>query len=124
MEKIKSLGIWDEIMETLKKRLDEQKGRHQGGNKWIGTGGTSPFGHGGYNPEGVRIGGESKHKRAIKVWEKREFANLANQKELGTRNIKVATRRPRRFARAGAAEELDQIGRASGGGRGCEDWSN
>ena len=67
MEKIRSLGSWDEIMETLKKRLEEQKGRHQGGNKWIGTGGTSPFGHGGYNPEGVRIGGESRHKRAIKV---------------------------------------------------------
>src|SRR3546814_14591983 len=114
MEKIKSLGIWDEIMETLKKRLDEQKGRHQGGNKWIGTGGTSPFGHGGYNPEGVRIGGESKHKRAIKVWEKREFANLDNQKELGTRNIKVALRRLRRFAREGAA-----IGRAAWRGRWC-----
>ncbi|MFC3441385.1 VWA domain-containing protein [Sphingobium rhizovicinum] len=107
MEKIKSLGDWDEIMETLKKRLEEQKGRHQGGNKWIGTGGTSPFGHGGYNPEGVRIGGESRHKRAIKVWEKREFANLDNSKELGTRNIKVALRRLRRFAREGAADELD-----------------
>jgi uncharacterized protein with von Willebrand factor type A (vWA) domain len=107
MEKIKSLGDWDEIMKTLKERLEEQKDRHQGGNKWIGTGGTSPFGHGGYNPEGVRIGGESRHKRAIKVWEKREFANLDNQKELGTRNIKVALRRLRRFAREGAAEELD-----------------
>ena len=107
MEKIKSLGSWDEIMETLKQRLEEQKGRHQGGSKWIGTGGTSPFGHGGYNPEGVRIGGESRHKRAIKVWEKREFANLDNQKELGTRNIKVALRRLRRFAREGAANELD-----------------
>ncbi|NIJ16434.1 vWA domain-containing protein [Sphingobium vermicomposti] len=107
MEKIKSLGSWDEIMDTLKKRLEEQKGRHQGGNKWIGTGGTSPFGHGGYNPEGVRIGGESRHKRAIKVWEKREFQNLDNDKELGTRNIKVALRRLRRFAREGAASELD-----------------
>ncbi|MBB6122449.1 vWA domain-containing protein [Sphingobium subterraneum] len=107
MEKIKSLGSWDEIMETLKKRLEEQQGRHQGGNKWIGTGGTSPFGNGGYNPEGVRIGGESKHKRAIKVWEKREFANLDNTRELGTRNIKVALRRLRRFARTGAADELD-----------------
>lgn len=107
MEKIKSLGSWDEIMETLKKRLEEQQGRHQGGNKWIGTGGTSPFGNGGYNPEGVRIGGESKHKRAIKVWEKREFANLDNTKELGTRNIKVALRRLRRFAREGARDELD-----------------
>ncbi|WP_066556333.1 vWA domain-containing protein [Croceicoccus bisphenolivorans] len=107
MEKIKSLGDWDEIMETLKKRLEEQQGRHQGGNKWIGTGGTSPFGNGGYNHEGVRIGGESRHKRAIKVWEKREFANLDNTKELGTRNIKMALRRLRRFAREGAADELD-----------------
>ncbi|MBU1463657.1 MAG: VWA domain-containing protein, partial [Alphaproteobacteria bacterium] len=106
MEKIKSLGDWDEIMETLKKRLEEQQGRHQGGNKWIGTGGTSPFGNGGYNPEGVRIGGTSRHKRAIKVWEKRDFANLDNTKELGTRNIKVALRRLRRFAREGSAEEL------------------
>ncbi|MFD1107550.1 vWA domain-containing protein [Sphingobium olei] len=107
MAKIESLGDWDEIMETLKKRLEEQEGRHQGGSKWIGTGGTSPFGHGGYNPEGVRIGGESRHKRAIKVWEKREFANLDNSRELGTRNIKVALRRLRRFAREGAADELD-----------------
>ena len=107
MEKIKSLGSWDEIMETLKKRLEEQHGRHQGGNKWIGTGGTSPFGNSGYNPEGVRIGGESRHKRAIKVWERRDFANLDNTRELGTRNIKVALRRLRRFAREGVADELD-----------------
>ena len=107
MEAIKSLGSWDEIMETLKKRLEEQDGRHQGGNKWIGTGGTSPFGHSGYNPEGVRIGGESRHKRAIKVWEKREFKNFDAARELGTRNIKVALRRLRRFAREGAAQELD-----------------
>lgn len=107
MEKIKALGSWDEIMDTLKKRLEEQQGRHQGGNKWIGTGGTSPFGNSGYNPEGIRIGGESRNKRAIKVWEKREFANLDNTRELGTRNIKVALRRLRRFAREGAAEELD-----------------
>ncbi|MGE4410510.1 MAG: VWA domain-containing protein [Sphingobium sp.] len=107
MEKIKSLGSWDEIMETLKKRLEEQQGRHQGGNKWIGTGGTSPFGNGGYNPEGVRIGGESRHKRAIKVWERREFQNLDATRELGTRTIKVALRRLRRFAREGAADELD-----------------
>ena len=107
MEQIKSLGSWDEIMETLKKRLEEQHDRHQGGNKWIGTGGTSPFGNSGYNPEGIRIGGESKHKRAIKVWEKREFQNLDSTKELGTRNIKVALRRLRRFAREGAADELD-----------------
>ncbi|MGK2912427.1 MAG: vWA domain-containing protein [Sphingobium sp.] len=107
MEKIKSLGDWDEIMETLKKRLEEQHGRHQGGNKWIGTGGTSPYGNGGYNPEGVRIGGQSTHKRALKVWEQREFRNLDNEKELGTRNIKIALRRLRRFAREGAADELD-----------------
>jgi uncharacterized protein len=107
MEAIKSLGSWDEIMETLKKRLEEQQKRHEGGSKWIGTGGTSPFGNNGYNPEGVRIGGESKNKRALKVWEKREFANLDNTKELGTRNIKIAMRRLRKFARTGSAEELD-----------------
>ncbi|WP_419825375.1 vWA domain-containing protein [Sphingomonas sp.] len=107
MEAIRSLGDWDTIMDTLRKRLEEQKGRHQGGSKWIGTGGTSPFGNGGYNPEGVRIEGESRHKRAIKVWEKREFRNLDSSVELGTRNIKVALRRLRRFARDGAAEELD-----------------
>ncbi len=107
MEAVKALGSWEEIMETLKKRLEEQKGRHQGGSKWIGTGGTSPFGNGGYNPEGVRIGGQSKHKRAVKVWEQRAFQNLDNTKELGTRNIKVALRRLRRFAREGAADELD-----------------
>ncbi|TZG25160.1 vWA domain-containing protein [Sphingomonas montanisoli] len=117
MEEIKSLGDWDEIMETLKKRLEEQQGRHEGGNKWIGTGGTSPFGNNGYNPEGVRIGGESKHKRAIKVWEKREFKNLDNDVELGTRNIKVALRRLRRFARQGAADELDIDGTIDGTAR-------
>ena len=107
MEQIKSLGSWDEIMETLKKRLEEQKERHNGGNKWIGANGTSPFGNSGYNPEGIRIGGQSKHKRAIKVWEAREFKNLDSTRDLGTRNIKVALRRLRRFAREGAAEELD-----------------
>lgn len=117
MEKIKSLGSWEEIMETLKKRLEEQQGRHQGGNKWIGTGGTSPYGNSGYNPEGVRIGGESKHKRAIKVWEKREFRNLDNEIELGTRNIKMALRRLRRFARTGAADELDLDGTINGTAR-------
>jgi uncharacterized protein with von Willebrand factor type A (vWA) domain len=94
-------------MEALKQRLEEQQGRHQGGSKWIGTGGTSPFGHGGYNPEGVRIGGPGRHGRAIKVWEKREFRDLDSTRELGTRNIKVALRRLRRFAREGAADELD-----------------
>jgi uncharacterized protein with von Willebrand factor type A (vWA) domain len=107
MAAIESLGSWDEIMETLKKRLEEQQGRHEGGIKWIGTGGTSPFGNSGYNPEGVRIGGESRHKRAIKVWDKRAFRNLDNTRELGTRNIKLALRRLRRFAREGAADELD-----------------
>jgi uncharacterized protein len=107
MEAIKSLGSWDEIMETLKQRLEEQQKRHEGGSKWIGTGGTSPFGNNGYNPEGVRIGGESKHKRALKVWEKREFQNLDHTKELGTRNIKIAMRRLRKFAREGAMDELD-----------------
>jgi uncharacterized protein len=107
MEAIKALGSWDEIMETLKQRLMDQEKRHSGGNKWIGTNGTSPFGHAGYNPEGVRIGGEGKHGRAIKVWEKREFKNLDNTVELGTRNIKVALRRLRRFAREGLADELD-----------------
>ncbi|WP_404481019.1 VWA domain-containing protein [Novosphingobium sp. BL-52-GroH] len=117
MEKVKALGSWDEIMETLKKRLEEQQKRHQGGNKWVGTNGTSPFGHSGYNPEGVRIGGEGKQGRAIKVWEKREFANLDNTRELGTRNIKVALRRLRRFAREGAAEELDLDATISGTAR-------
>ena len=117
MEKIKSLGTWDEIMETLKKRLEEQQKRHEGGNKWIGTGGTSPFGNNGYNPEGVRIGGESKHKRALKVWEKRELQNLDNTKELGTRNIKIAMRRLRKFAREGAQDELDIDGTINGTAR-------
>ena len=108
MKEIEKLGSWEEIMETLKKRFEEQKERHQGGNKWIGTGGTSPFGAHGYNPEGVRIGQEEgRHGRAIKVWDKREFKNLDSTKELGTRNIKIALRRLRRFAREGAADELD-----------------
>lgn len=104
---IEALGGLDKLLETLNERLQEQKKRHEGGNKWIGTGGTSPFGHSGYNPEGVRIGGESRHKRAVKVWEKREFKNLDDQVELGTRNMKVALRKLRKFARTGAAEELD-----------------
>src|SRR4051795_9361856 len=106
-KQIEAMG-WDKLMETLKKRLEEQKGRHQGGSKWIGTGGPSPFGAHGYNPEGVRIGQEeSRHRRAVKVWDKREFQNLDDQVEIGTRNIKVALRRLRRFAREGAASELD-----------------
>ncbi len=108
---IEALGGFDKLMETLKARLAEQKERHQGGNKWIGTAGTSPFGAYGYNPEGVRIGqDESRHQRAVKVWDKREFRNLDDQVELGTRNIKVALRRLRRWARDGATEELDLDG--------------
>ena len=108
---VKALGGFDRLMETLKKRLAEQQGRHQGGSKWIGTGGTSPFGAHGYNPEGVRIGQDgSRHQRAVKVWDKREFRNLDDQVELGTRNIKVALKRLRRWARAGAADELDLPG--------------
>jgi len=104
---IEALGGWDKLMETLKKRLDEQQGRHQGGNKWIGTAGTSPFGAYGYNPEGVRIGQDvSRNRSAVKVWDKREFANLDDSVELGTRNMKVALRRLRRFARRGAPNEL------------------
>lgn len=105
--KIEALGGLDKLLETLKERLEEQEKRHAGGNKWIGTGGTSPFGHSGYNPEGVRIGGQSRHKRAVKVWEKREFKNLDDSVELGTRNIKVALRKLRKFARTGSANELD-----------------
>jgi len=107
MAEIEKLGSWEEIMETLKKRLKEQQKRHEGGNKWIGTKGTSPFGNSGYNPEGVRVGGEGGQKKALKVWEKREFKNLDDTIELGTRNIKVALRRLRKFARTGAEEELD-----------------
>jgi hypothetical protein len=107
MAKIAAIGDWDQLMETLRQRLAEQDEAHHGGSKWIGTGGTSPFGHGGYNPEGIRIGGESRHRRAVKVWERREFRNLDNDRELGTRNLKVALRRLRRFAREGNADELD-----------------
>ena len=109
--RIQALGGWEKLMETLRERLAEQKGRHAGGSKWIGTGGTSPFGAYGYNPEGVRVGQhESRHRRAVKVWDKREFANLDDTIEIGTRNIKVALRRLRRFARQGAATELDLDG--------------
>ena len=105
---IEALGGWDKIMEELQKRLEEQEKRHEGGSKWIGTGGTSPFGAYGYNPAGVRIGQkEGRHGRAIKVWDKREYKDLDDGVELGTRNIKVALRRLRKFAREGAPEELD-----------------
>jgi uncharacterized protein len=108
---IASLGGFEKLMETLRQRLKEQQGRHQGGDKWIGTGGTSPFGAYGYNPEGVRIGqDESRHRRAVKVWDKREFRGYDDTVEIGTRNIKVALRRLRRWAREGAADELDLSG--------------
>src|SRR5689334_5676092 len=106
-KQIEAMG-WDKLMETLRKRLEEQKGRHQGGNKWIGTGGTSPYGADGYNPAGVRIGQKTnRNNRAIKVWDKREYKDLDDSVELGTRNIKVALRRLRKFAREGAPDELD-----------------
>jgi len=105
---IEALGGWEKLMETLRKRLAEQRSRHQGGNKWIGTTGTSPFGAYGYNPEGVRIGQqEGRNRSAVKVWDRREFRNLDDTVELGTRNIKLALRRLRQFAREGAADELD-----------------
>jgi len=105
--KLEKMG-WDKLMEEFKKRLEEQKGRHQGGNKWIGTGGTSPFGNGGYHPEGIRVGGQSAGNRsAVKVWDMRQFKDYDDQVELGTRNFKVALRRLRRFAREGAELELD-----------------
>lgn len=114
--KLEKLG-WDKLMETFKKRLAEQKERHSGGSKWIGSGGTSPFGHGGTHPEGIRVGGKSENRSAVKVWEKREYRNLDDSVELGTRNIKVALRRLRRFARQGAAEELDLEGTIAGTAR-------
>ncbi|MFM7697612.1 MAG: vWA domain-containing protein [Limnohabitans sp.] len=103
---IEKMG-WDELMETLKKRLEEQEQRHEGGSKWIGTGGTSPFGNGGYNPQGIRIGGKGGNKSAVKLWEQRAYQDYDDSIELGTRNIKVALRRLRRFAREGAEDELD-----------------
>ena len=105
--KIESLGGLEKLIEEFKKRLEEQKERHSGGSKWIGTGGTSPFGNDGYHPEGIRVGGKSKNKRATKVWEKRQYRNLDDSVELGTRNIKMALRKLRKFARTGANEELD-----------------
>jgi uncharacterized protein with von Willebrand factor type A (vWA) domain len=113
-KQVEAMGGLDKLLETLKKRLEEQKGRHQGGSKWIGTGGTSPFGNSGYNPEGIRIGGESTHRRAVKVWDKREFKDFDDEVEIGTRNIKVALRRLRKFARTGAPDELDLDGTIKG----------
>lgn len=109
--RIAALGGWEKLMETLRARLAEQRERHQGGNKWIGTGGTSPFGAHGFNPEGIRIGQpQGGEQRAVKVWELREYRNFDDRVELGTRNLKLALRRLRRFAREGAAEELDLDG--------------
>ena len=105
--KIESLGGLEKLIEEFKKRLEEQKERHEGGNKWIGTGGTSPFGNSGYNPEGIRVGGEGGGKSAVKVWDERHYKNLDDSIELGTRNMKVALRRLRKFAREGAADQLD-----------------
>ena len=114
-KQIEAIGGLDKLLELLRQRMREQKGRHQGGNKWIGTGGTSPFGAYGYNPEGVRIGqDESRNFRAVKVWDRRDFKDFDDQVELGTRNIKVALRRLRRFARTGAPEELDLDGTIKG----------
>jgi uncharacterized protein with von Willebrand factor type A (vWA) domain len=110
-KQIETMGGLDKLLETLRKRLAEQKGRHQGGSKWIGTAGTSPFGAYGYNPEGVRIGqDENRNFRAVKIWDKREFKDLDDTVELGTRNVKIALRRLRKFARTGAPEELDLDG--------------
>ena len=107
-KKIEALGGLDKLMEEFKKRMEEQKKRHQGGNKWIGTGGTSPFGAYGYNPEGIRIGQqEGRNGRAVKVWDRRNYRDLDDSVELGTRNLKLALRRLRKFARTGSAEELD-----------------
>ncbi len=111
MDEIEAMGGFEKLMETLQERLEEQKKRHEGGSKWIGTGGTSPFGANGYNPEGVRIGQDkSRHRRAVKVWDKREFKNYDDSVELGTRNIKVAMKRLRKWARKGAQDELDLNG--------------
>src|SRR3954451_24112593 len=108
---VEALGGWEKLMETLRQRLAEQKARDQGGNKWIGTGGTSPFGSHGYNPEGVRVGQDrNRNNRAVKVWDKREFRDFDDNVELGVRNMRIALRRLRRFARTGAAEELDLDG--------------
>jgi len=117
-KRVEALGGWDKLMETLKQRLEEQKARHQGGSKWIGTGGTSPFGAYGFNPEGIRIGQEGGGSRsAVKVWDERTFRNLDGDVELNTRNIKVALRRLRRFAREGVPEELDLDGTIEGTAR-------
>ncbi|NVK31068.1 MAG: VWA domain-containing protein [Gammaproteobacteria bacterium] len=105
--KLQSLGDLDKLLDEFKKRLEEQEGRHSGGNKWVGTGGTSPFGHSGYHPEGLRVGGQGKHNRAVKVWDQRQYKNLDHDEALASRSIKVALKRLRKFTRTGAADELD-----------------
>ena len=105
--KIDSLGGLEKLIDEFKKRLEEQEKRHEGGNKWVGTGGTSPFGNDGFHPEGIRVGGQGKNKKAVKVWDRRDFKNLDDSVEIGTRNIKIALRRLRKFARTGSADELD-----------------
>lgn len=110
--RLQQIGSLDELMQQFAQRLAEQHARHEGGNRWIGTGGTSPFGHSGYHPGGIRVGGQSRNRSASKVWEQRSFAELDGDAGLGPRNLKMALRRLRKFARSGAAEELDQIGRA------------
>ncbi len=105
--KIEYLGGLEKLIDEFKKRLEEQEKRHEGGNKWVGTGGTSPFGNDGFHPEGIRVGGQGKNKKAVKVWDRRDFKNLDDSVEIGTRNIKVALRRLRKFARTGSADELD-----------------
>lgn len=109
-QRVQALGGWERLLETLRARLAEQKERHEGGSKWVGTAGTSPFGHSGYNPEGVRIGGPGQQRRAVKAWERRDYQNFDDTVELGTRNLKLALRKLRRFAREGAAEQLDLDG--------------
>src|ERR1700752_198462 len=117
-KEIEAMGGLDKLLETLRQRMKEQKGRHQGGKKWIGTAGTSPFGAYGYNPEGIRIGQEkNRNFRAVKVWDRRDFKDLDDKVELGTRNIKIALRRLRKFARTGAPEELDLDGTIKGTAR-------
>ena len=110
LEKIKSMGGLEKLLDEFRKRLEEQKGRHEGGDKWVGTGGTSPYGNSGMNPEGIRVGGEGKQNKAVKVWEKRDFKNLDDSIELGTRNIKIALRRLRKFVRESHNEEFDLDG--------------
>ena len=110
LEKIKSMGGLEKLLDEFKKRLEEQKGRHEGGDKWVGTGGSSPYGNSGMNPEGIRVGGEGKQNKAVKVWEKRDFKNLDDSIELGTRNIKIALRRLRKFVRESHNEEFDLDG--------------